>query len=147
VKLRHLAEWNEQRRQRAREYDSLFAGTDVLVVPPHVPAWSRPVWHLYVVRVANREGLQQDLADAGIGTGIHYPVALHLTKAYEALGFRPGDFPIAERAAAEVLSLPMYPGLSGEQQQRVVTTMIASIQAAADRSRELQSSATALGRG
>ena len=147
VKLRHLAEWNEQRRQRARGYDKLFAGTDGLVVPPHVPAWSRPVWHLYVVRVTHRERLQQDLADAGIGTGIHYPVPLHLTKAYEDLGFGPGDFPVAERAAAEVLSLPMYPGLSGEQQQRVVTTMIASIQAAVDRTRELQSSATALGGG
>ena len=147
VKLRHLAEWNEQRRQRARIYDDLFAGTDGLVVPPHVPAWSRSVWHLYVVRVANREGLQQDLANVGIGTGIHYPVALHLTKAYEALGFHPGDFPVAERAAAEVLSLPMYPGLSGEQQQRVVTTMLASIHAAANRTRELQSSATALGGG
>jgi dTDP-4-amino-4,6-dideoxygalactose transaminase len=105
------------------------------------------VWHLYVVRVTHRERLQLDLADAGIGTGIHYPVPLHLTKAYEDLGFSPGDFPVAERAAAEVLSLPMYPGLSAEQQQRVVTTMIASIQATADRSRELQSSATALGGG
>jgi dTDP-4-amino-4,6-dideoxygalactose transaminase len=147
VKLRHLAEWNEQRRQRAREYDNLFAGTDGLVVPPHVPAWSRPVSHLYVVRVTHRERLQLDLADAGIGTGIHYPVPLHLTKAYEDLGFSPGDFPVAERAAAEVLSLPMYPGLSAEQQQRVVTTMIASIQTAADRTRELQSSATSLGGG
>jgi dTDP-4-amino-4,6-dideoxygalactose transaminase len=147
VKLRYLTEWNEQRRQRARGYDDLLAGTDGMVLRPHVPSWSRPVWHLYVVRVANREGLQQDLADAGIGTGIHYPVALHLTKAYEALGFHPGDFPVAERAAAEVLSLPMYPGLSGAQQQRVVTTMLASIHAAANRTHELQSSATALGGG
>jgi len=145
VKLRHLAEWNEQRRQRARIYDDLFAGTDGMVVRPHVPAWSRPVWHLYVVRVANRDSLQKDLADAGIGTGIHYPVALHLTKAYEALGFRPGDFPVAERAAAEVLSLPMFPELSREQQQRVVTTMIASTRAATKRTRELQSSAKAVG--
>jgi dTDP-4-amino-4,6-dideoxygalactose transaminase len=124
VKLRHLAKWNEERRERARCYDELFAGTHSKVVPPHVPSWSRPVYHLYVVRAEDRERLQTDLAAAGIGTGIHYPIPLHLVKAYEDLGFRSGDFPAAERAASQVLSLPMFPGLSLEQQERVVTYVV-----------------------
>src|SRR2546428_3838759 len=112
VKLRHLAKWNEQRRERARGYDELFADSGVPVALPHVPSWSRPVCHLYVVRLADRERLQKDLAAAGIGTGIHYPIPLHLSKAYERLGFRPGDFPVAEQTASQVLSLPIFPELS-----------------------------------
>src|SRR5256712_1944343 len=127
VKLRHLAKWNEQRRERARGYDELFAGAEGTVILPHVPSWSRPVYHLYVVRVADREQLQKDLAAAGIGTGIHYPIPLHLAKAYEALGFRPGDFPLAEQAASQVLSLPMFPELSPEQQRRLATTLLQSM--------------------
>ena len=127
VKLRHLGKWNEQRRDRARSYDELFGKTEGTVAAPHVPSWSRPVYHLYVVRVVRREQLQKDLAAAGIGTGIHYPVPLHLSKAYEILGFRPGDFPVAEQAAAEVLSLPMFPGLSPQQQRRVVTEVLQSM--------------------
>ena len=127
VKLRHLAMWNEQRRERARGYDELFADAEGTVILPHVPSWSRPVYHLYVVRVADREPLQKDLAAAGIGTGIHYPIPLHLAKAYEALGFRPGDFPVAEQAASQVLSLPMYPELSPEQQRRVATAVLQSM--------------------
>jgi dTDP-4-amino-4,6-dideoxygalactose transaminase len=129
VKLRHLAKWNEQRRERARGYDELFASTEGTVILPHVPIWSRPVYHLYVVRVADREHLQKDLAAAGIGTGIHYPIPLHLAKAYEALGFRSGDFPVAEQVASQVLSLPMFPQLSPEQQRRVVTEVLQSIAA------------------
>lgn len=87
---------------------------------PEQPNWSRPVYHLYVVQVADRLRVQQHLGDVGIGTGIHYPIALHLTKAYEGLGFRLGDFPIAEKAAAHILSLPMFPGLTSVQQERVV---------------------------
>ena len=121
VKLRYLAKWNEQRRERALVYDELFANADATVTVPHVPAWSRPVYHLYVVRVAERDRLQAELGAAGIGTGIHYPGPLHLTKPYAGLGFRPGDFPVAEQAAAQVLSLPMFPELTGEQQRRVVT--------------------------
>jgi dTDP-4-amino-4,6-dideoxygalactose transaminase len=127
VKLRHLAKWNEQRRALARGYDELFADTEGAVILPHVPSWSRPVYHLYVVRVADRESLQKDLTTAGIGTGIHYPIPLHLVTAYEALGFRPGDFPVAEQAASQVLSLPMFPGLSTEQQRRVVTEALQSM--------------------
>src|SRR3989454_152986 len=127
VKLRHLAKWNEQRRERARGYDEFFADAEGTVILPHVPSWSRPVYHLYVVRVADREQLQKDLAAAGIGTGIHYPIPLHLAKAYDVLGFRPGDFPVAEEAAAHVLSLPMFPELSLEQQRRVVSVVLQSI--------------------
>jgi dTDP-4-amino-4,6-dideoxygalactose transaminase len=130
VKLRHLAKWNEQRRELARGYDELFGDTAGAVILPHVPSWSRPVYHLYVVRVADRDRLQSGLTAAGIGTGIHYPIPLHLVKAYEALGFRPGDFPIAEQAAAQVLSLPMFPGLRPEQQERVATCVLAFTRAA-----------------
>ena len=121
VKLRRLETWNEQRRERARAYDTLFNDVRTGVTLPHTPRWSKPVHHLYVVRVPDREGLQKHLAAAGIATGIHYPIPLHLTRAYEGRGYRASDFPIAEQAAREVLSLPMYPTLSAESQRRVVT--------------------------
>jgi dTDP-4-amino-4,6-dideoxygalactose transaminase len=119
VKLRHLAEWNRQRQEAAARYDQMLSSAD-RVVTPHSPSWSRPVHHLYVVRVADREGLQKHLADAKIDTGIHYPIPLHLQEAYEAFGFKNGDFPIAEKVASEILSLPMYPQLQAEAQSRVV---------------------------
>jgi dTDP-4-amino-4,6-dideoxygalactose transaminase len=118
VKLRHLAEWNRQRQQAAARYDQMLSEADG-VVTPHHPSWSRPVHHLYVVRVADREGLQKHLAEAKIDTGIHYPIPLHLQKAYEAFGFKKGDFPITERVAAEILSLPIYPQLQATAQSRV----------------------------
>jgi dTDP-4-amino-4,6-dideoxygalactose transaminase len=126
VKLRHLAKWNDERRERARSYDELFGDLGAYIVLPHVPSWSRPVYHLYVVRLVERERVQQELTAAGIGTGIHYPIPLHLVKAYEGRGFRPGDFPVTEQAAAQVLSLPMFPGLTVEQQKQVVTRVVAS---------------------
>ena len=119
TKLRHLDSWNEQRRAAASSYDGLVDGLED-VVRPHVPGWSRPVFHLYVVRVHGRDALVRVLAEAGIGTGIHYPLPLHLARPYRPLGFKWGDFPIAEEAAAQVLSLPMFPGLSVESQQQVV---------------------------
>jgi predicted glycosyltransferase len=127
VKLRHLTAWNEQRRERAQAYRDLFAaaaGGDVVL--PHEPNWSRPVHHLYVVRVKDRERVQQRLANAGIDTGIHYPIPLHLSKVCEELFYRPGDFAVAERAASEILSLPMFPWLSLEAQRRVVVELAAS---------------------
>src|SRR5262245_8091046 len=126
IKLGHLDAWNEHRRQCAREYDArLRAVADV--VAPFVPSWSRPVYHLYVVRVAERDRVQRDLAAAGIGTGIHYPVPLHRVPPYAALGLRAGDFPVAEKLATEVLSLPMFPGLSLAQQGRVVRHLAAAV--------------------
>jgi dTDP-4-amino-4,6-dideoxygalactose transaminase len=133
VKLRHLAKWNEQRRERAREYDELFGDSAGAVALQQVPSWSRPVYHLYAVRVADRERLQADLTTAGIGTGIHYPIPVHLLQAYEALGFRPGDFPVAEQAASQVLSLPMFPDLSPEQQRLVVSCVLESMRARGQR--------------
>src|SRR5437899_206981 len=85
VKLRHLAKWNDQRREIATIYDESLTTTEKTVVRPHVPSWSRPVYHLYVVRVEDRERLQKDLAAAGIGTGLHYPIPLHIARAYEFL--------------------------------------------------------------
>jgi dTDP-4-amino-4,6-dideoxygalactose transaminase len=84
------------------------------------PSWSRPVHHLYVVRVADRDGLQKHLAEAKIDTGIHYPIPLHMQKAYETFGFKKGDFPVTEKIATEILSLPMYPQLQAAAQTRVV---------------------------
>ena len=128
VKLRHLPTWNDQRRECARNYDRMFGDVDCGVVLPHVPEWSRPVYHLYVVRVADRDGLQQGLTAAGIGTGIHYPIPLHLSPAYASLDFRAGDFPVTERAAAEALSLPMFPTLTPEQQRQVVDAVLKTLQ-------------------
>jgi dTDP-4-amino-4,6-dideoxygalactose transaminase len=128
IKLRHLSKWNEQRRQRARAYRELFARGSALVVLPYVPRWSRPVYHLYVVRVADRDFVHNKLTAAGIGTGIHYPIPLHLSKAYERLAFRVGDFPIAEQAASEILSLPMFPGLSAESQRRIADEILQSVE-------------------
>ena len=125
AKLRYLAKWNDQRRENARRYNELFAAVGSALTLPYVPVWSRPVHHLYVVRVADRDRLQADLAQDGIATGVHYPIPLHLLKVYESLGFRPGDFPVTERAASQVLSLPMFPGLLLEQ-QRVVSKAVQS---------------------
>ena len=127
VKLRHLKKWNEERRENANRYNKLFAGSRVGITLPYEPEWSRGVYHLYVLRVADRTRLQKILDAAGIGTGIHYPIVLHLAKAYEGFGFRPGDFPVAELAASQILSLPMFPGLSVEQQTRVVTEVLKSL--------------------
>jgi len=119
VKLRGLAEGNCKRQQAARRYDELLSGVEGIVAP-HQPEWARGVYHLYVVRTQQRDLLQKHLAAANIDTGIHYPVPLHLQKAYEGFGYRQGDFPVTEAAASEILSLPMYPQLSEESQLRVV---------------------------
>jgi dTDP-4-amino-4,6-dideoxygalactose transaminase len=119
TKLRHLSKWNEQRRENARRYDELFADADGTLTLPYEPEWSRAVYHIYAVRVADRDRLQTGLTQDGIGTGIHYPIPLHLLKAYEPLGFRRGDFPVAERTASQVLSLPMFPELRPQQQGAV----------------------------
>jgi dTDP-4-amino-4,6-dideoxygalactose transaminase len=124
VKLNHLAKWNAQRRERAAEYNRLFAGADEAVVPPFEPSWSRAVYHLYVVRSEDRDGLMNHLKKVGIGSGIHYPIPLHLQKAYTALNYRLGDLPVSERAAAEIISLPMFPQLTGAQQVRVVEEIL-----------------------
>ena|SRR5579872_115169 len=119
VKLPHLAKWNSERRDRAAEYNRLFAGLDG-VVAPYEPSWSRAVYHLYVIRTSDREGLIKHLNQAAIGTGIHYPIPLHLQKAYTTLNCLAGSFPVCERVASEIVSLPMFPQLKMEQQIRTV---------------------------
>jgi dTDP-4-amino-4,6-dideoxygalactose transaminase len=118
TKLVHLAKWNALRRERADEYNRLLAGNEV-VTRPYEPSWSRAVYHLYVIRTHDRDGLMSYLTKSGIGTGIHYPVPLHLQKAYAALDYIAGDFPVAESVAAEIVSLPMFPHLTDLQQVRV----------------------------
>jgi dTDP-4-amino-4,6-dideoxygalactose transaminase len=124
AKLGHLAEWNAQRRERAADYNRLFAAADETVAPPFEPSWSRAVYHLYVIRSDDRDGMINQLKEVGIGTGIHYPIPLHLQTAYTALKYRQGDFPVAERVAAEIVSLPMFPQLTAEQQARVVEEIV-----------------------
>lgn len=126
VKLRRLAAWNEQRRHCAARYRELLDSTDGVALP-HEPTWSKAVYHLYVVRVQNREQVQRQLADAGIGTGIHYPAPLHLQNAYKRLGYRNGDLPVSEKAALEILSLPMFPELTYDQQRRIAGALRAVV--------------------
>jgi dTDP-4-amino-4,6-dideoxygalactose transaminase/acetyltransferase-like isoleucine patch superfamily enzyme len=124
AKLPHVTEWNSKRREHATEYNRLLAGNEAVILP-YEPFWSRAVYHLYVIRTADRSGLMNHLKMAGIGTGIHYPVPLHLQKAYASLKYGQGDFPIAERAATEIISLPMFPQLTSRQQSRVVEEVLA----------------------
>jgi dTDP-4-amino-4,6-dideoxygalactose transaminase len=126
IKLHHLAHWNSQRQANAVAYQEMLGAADGLVLP-FEPPWARAVYHLYVIRTSDREQLRSHLAAAGIGTGIHYPIPLHLQKAYGALGYREGDFPVTERAAAEILSLPMYPGLGRAEQEYVVESAMAHL--------------------
>ncbi len=121
VKLKHLAGWNAKRREKAAEYNRLFAGCEGVIVTPYEPSWSRAVYHLYVVRTKNREGMMTHLGKAGIGTGIHYPIPLHLQRAYESLGYKKGSFPVTEKVASEIVSLPMFPHLKAEQQATVAS--------------------------
>ncbi len=119
AKLKRLAAWNEFRRQAASRYHELLSGLDS-VTCPRVLAGNEHVWHLYVVRVPCRDEVLKKLNAAGIGAGVHYPVPIHLQGAFKHLGHRRGDFPVAEQAANEILSLPLYPGIKPEQQERVV---------------------------
>ncbi len=118
IKLRHMPEWNEKRQQLANDYNELLNEIDGIEIP-HEPEWSRAVYHLYVVRTKRREELQRHLSENNIATGLHYPVPLHLQKAYEKLGHKEGDFPVSEGVSSEILSLPMYPQLTHNQQIRV----------------------------
>jgi dTDP-4-amino-4,6-dideoxygalactose transaminase len=91
---------------------------------PYEPDWVKAVYHLYVIRSQDRDGLIRHLGDANIGTQIHYPMPLHLQNAYTVIGYGKGDFPVAEKAAAEILSLPMYPGLGCDQQTRIAQSVL-----------------------
>jgi dTDP-4-amino-4,6-dideoxygalactose transaminase len=131
VKLRHLPVWTDQRRQLAARYDQLLRVIPELKLFEELP-YGKAVYHVYAVRVPDRDALQCALTQAGIGTGIHYPIPVHLQEAYAWLGYAPGDLPVTERVAAEVLSLPMYPQLTCEQQDRVVEALQCYVQRSAD---------------
>jgi dTDP-4-amino-4,6-dideoxygalactose transaminase len=122
VKLRHLPDWQSARRSNAAEYTRLLQQVPG-VMPPLEPEGFAHVYHQYTIRVEQRDGLQQHLAARNIGSTVYYPHPLHLQPLYSSLGYKPGDFPHAERAAQEVLSLPMYPELRKEQIARVVESI------------------------
>jgi dTDP-4-amino-4,6-dideoxygalactose transaminase len=122
VKLRHLEAWTEARRAAAARYDKLFAGT--AVAAPAAMPYARHVYHIYAVRTAQRQAWQDALQAKGIQSGIHYPIPVHLLPAYADLGYRAGQFPHSEKAANEVLSLPMFPELTAVQTQEVAAAVI-----------------------
>lgn len=121
VKLAYLGEWNTRRSAIAQRYQQDLAGCGLTL--PHVPNWADPAWHLYVVQHPRRDALQQALTDAGVGTLIHYPIPPHRQQSYAPMGWGPGTLPIAERMAAEVLSLPMGPHLKSAQADAIIETM------------------------
>jgi dTDP-4-amino-4,6-dideoxygalactose transaminase len=122
AKLRRLEGWNEARRQAAGRYDRMLAGIAGVETPRSLPG-NEHIWHLYVIRVPRRDEVLTRLQAEGIGVGIHYPTPLHLHGALRDLGYREGDFPAAEKAAKEILSLPLYPHLSEQQQERIANSL------------------------
>lgn len=114
VKMRHLAGWTEARRKNASLYSAQLKGVPGVVTPVEMP-YAKHVYHLYVIRTQRRDELQKFLESKGISTGLHYPIPCHLQKVFAHLGYKEGDFPVTEKAAKEILSLPMFPELTGEQ--------------------------------
>jgi dTDP-4-amino-4,6-dideoxygalactose transaminase len=125
VKLRRLDHWNALRRVAARQYNELLAPLAEIgaLVLPFESEWSQAVYHLYVIRTADRDGLAKALQSGQIQTGLHYPVPLHLQECYRDWGYRAGSLPITERVASAILSLPMFPGITVDQQQRVASAI------------------------
>jgi dTDP-4-amino-4,6-dideoxygalactose transaminase len=132
VKLKYIDGWNQLRRTVARRYHALFHAAGLVeagpypihgIALPHEVAGSRHVWHQYVIRTARRDGLRQFLNERKIGSEIYYPVPLHLQTALQSLGYKEGNFPEAERAAREVLALPIFPELREDEQQTVVSAI------------------------
>ncbi|HYR75278.1 MAG TPA: DegT/DnrJ/EryC1/StrS family aminotransferase [Pyrinomonadaceae bacterium] len=127
VKLRHLDEWTNARQRKARQYELMFAeaGLSEEVETPLVRSGARHIFHQFVIRIRDgrRDALREHLRERGVGTDIYYPVPLHLQECFAYLGYKEGDFPIAERAAKETLALPVYPELTDEQQDYVVSAI------------------------
>lgn len=126
AKLRRLDEWNSQRREAADRYGRLLAGVDGLHLPETAEG-NEHVWHLYVVEVDERDKVRRVLSEAGIGVGIHYPAPVHLLPAFASLGGGAGDFPAAEAQAGRILSLPMFPGITADQQERVADVLVGAL--------------------
>jgi dTDP-4-amino-4,6-dideoxygalactose transaminase len=125
VKLKYLEQWTEARRAHARQYTALLSNLGVQ--PPREAPDMRHVFHVYAVRVPDRDQLQQQLQAAGIGTAIHYPIPVHLQESFAHLGYKAGDFPISERLAGTVLSLPMYPEMTNAQIETVASLVQRSV--------------------
>jgi dTDP-4-amino-4,6-dideoxygalactose transaminase len=124
VKLKYIEKWTEARRNIASLYTKTFAGLGIeQVVTPRHPEYITPSYHLYVIRVQNREGLNKYLNEKGVQTGLHYPQPLHMTKAYADLNYKAGDFPVAQKYADEILSIPMYPEMTNDMVQYVCETV------------------------
>jgi dTDP-4-amino-4,6-dideoxygalactose transaminase len=121
VKLPHLDGWNDRRRVAAEHYDNLLAGNGI--IPPVEMPYAHHIYHLYVIQADDREQLRKDLNAAGVETGLHYPGPLHLQEAYKSLGYTKGDFPVCERLADRILSLPMFPDITREQVEYVVSVV------------------------
>ena len=124
VKLRYLEQWTEARRSHAAAYRALFE--DSTIGTPEEGADCRHVYHVFAVRLRNRDSTREHLQAAGIHTGVHYPIPVHLQPAYRDLGHRPGDFPVSEAVAREVLSLPIYPELTPAQRETVASAVRAA---------------------
>ncbi len=122
AKLARLDAWNQLRREAAARYDVLLADLPDVVRPETLPG-NEHVWHLYTVRVPERDRVLAALHAAGVGAGVHYPVPIHLQGAFAGHGHRAGDFPVAEAAAQQLISLPIYPGIEPAQQERVVSVL------------------------
>ena len=135
IKLRHLDRWTTQRRQAALHYNQLLGPlvADQALMIPWEPSWSGAVYHLYVVRTADRDDFVKSLAREGIHTGLHYPLPLHRQQCYADWGYAPGSLPVSERVAAEIVSLPLFPHITAAQQQRVVEAITAIVHSAARR--------------
>ncbi len=142
VKLKHLAKWNEQRREAAARYRELFIKAGHAELVPHKPEWTKAVYHLYAIRVQGRDAFMRHMANSSVATAVHYPIPLHLQKAYEGLGPSPGDYPVAEKVAPEIVSLPMFPQLSGEQQVWVSAGIMGFLSSRTERE-EVRRAATA----
>lgn len=132
VKLKHLDRWNSQRKKNAAAYESVLRYLDVIY--PGEALHAQHVYHLYVIRPLGRKSLNTYLGSKGVATGIHYPIPIHLQDGYRFLGYKAGDFPVAEKCCKEVLSLPMYPELSSEQIE-YVTNQISVWSSGADHDR------------
>jgi len=122
VKLRHLDRWNDERRRAAARYAAQLTGINGGVLT-EVAAWAEPAFHLYVVRVPDRDRAREFLQEHGVSTGIHYPVPVHLQEACANLGLGVGSFPVAERLASEIVSLPMFAGITDSEVDRVCETL------------------------
>ena len=126
VKLKHLPSWHERRRANAARYNEAFKGSNKVVVP-YVESWNYMIYNQYVIRVPNRDEVLNHLKEKNIGCEIYYPLPLHVQECFASLGYKKGDLPHAEEAAAQTLALPIYPELTAEMQQYVAASVLEAV--------------------